>query len=175
MAGRRAPLAIVTERLAPVGSTADGQLTSELPMRQSQGDRRPSAQKETTVKSWDIPSLDLKPRLPEILSSTPEARAIALNLSAGEGLSDHEVHERAWVLVVTGEVEITSATGERVSGRSGLLVEIEAAERHEVLARSDARLLLLLTPWPGEGHPGAMTLRQKLYARRRAAKRRVAT
>jgi len=34
---------------------------------------------------------------------------------------------------------------------------------------------LLLTPWPGTGHPGAMTLRQKLYARRRAAKRRAAT
>jgi hypothetical protein len=62
-----------------------------------------------------------------------------------------------------------------VSGGSGLLVEFAAAERHEVVARSDARLLLLLTPWPGTGHPGAMTLRQKLYARRRAAKRRAAT
>ena len=27
-----------------------------------------------------------------------------------------------------------------------------------------------LTPWPGSGHPGAMTIREKLYARRRAAK-----
>jgi hypothetical protein len=124
------------------------------------------------VKSWDIPSLDLKPRLPEILSSTPEARAIALDLRAGEGLPDHEVHERMWVVVLAGNVEITSATGERVSGGGGLLVEFAATERHEVLARSDARLLLLLTPWPGAGHPGAMTLRQKLYARRRAAKKR---
>ena len=37
-------------------------------------------------------------------------------------------------------------------------------------ALSDARLLLLLTPWPGRGHPGAMTITQKLYARRHAAK-----
>jgi redox-sensitive bicupin YhaK (pirin superfamily) len=124
------------------------------------------------VKSWDIPSLDLKARLPEILSSTPEARVIALDLRAGEGLPEHEVHERAWIVVIAGEVEISSATGERVSGTSGLLVEVSAAERHEVVARSDARLLLLLTPWPGSGHPGAMTMRQKLYARRRAAKRR---
>jgi hypothetical protein len=29
-----------------------------------------------------------------------------------------------------------------------------------------------LTPWPGAGHPGAMTIRQKPYARRRAAKQR---
>jgi hypothetical protein len=26
-------------------------------------------------------------------------------------------------------------------------------ERHEVTAKSDARLLLVLSPWPGEGHP----------------------
>ncbi len=127
------------------------------------------------MKSWDIAKLDLEPRLPEILSSTPEARAIALDLRAGEGLPEHEVHERAWIVVLAGDVEITSATGERASGASGLLVEVAAAERHEVVARSDTRLLLLLTPWPGTGHPGAMTLRQKLYARRHAAKKRAAT
>jgi hypothetical protein len=40
-----------------------------------------------------------------------------------------------------------------------------------VVAVSDARLLLLLTPWPGDGHPGAMTIQEKLYSRRHAAKR----
>ena len=124
------------------------------------------------MKSWNLNSLDLKPRLPEILSSSPQARAIALDLRAGESLPEHEVHERAWVVVVDGEVEITSAGGERVGGASGLLVELAPSERHEVVARSDARLLLLLTPWPGAGHPGAMTIRQKLYARRRAAKQK---
>ena len=29
----------------------------------------------------------------------------------------------------------------------------DPTERHEVRAISDARLLLLLAPWPGEGHP----------------------
>jgi hypothetical protein len=124
------------------------------------------------VKSWNLRALDLKPRLPEILSSTSEARAIALDLQAGQGLPDHEVHERAWVLIVDGEVEVTSAGGERVSGGPGLLVELAPTERHKVVAHSDARLLLMLTPWPGAGHPGAMTIRQKLYARRRAAKQR---
>jgi hypothetical protein len=124
------------------------------------------------VKSWHLKTLDLKPRLPEILSSTSEARAVALDLRVGEGLPDHQVHERAWLVVVDGEVEVTSASGERVAGGSGLLVEFAPAERHEVVARSHARLLLLLTPWPGAGHPGAMTIRQKLYARRRAAKQR---
>ena len=97
------------------------------------------------MKNWNLRALELKPRLPEILSSTPEARAIALDLRAGESLPDHEVHERAWVVIVDGEVEVTSAGGERGSGGCGLLVEFAPAERHEVVARSNARLLLLLT------------------------------
>ena len=36
------------------------------------------------MKNWNLRALELKPRLPEILSSTPEARAIALDLRAGE-------------------------------------------------------------------------------------------
>ena len=123
------------------------------------------------MNSWDVAALDLKPRLPEILSSSEAARAIALDLAAGESLSDHEVHERAWLVVVDGEVEARTAAGERVSGGRGLLVEFAPGERHEILASSNARLLLLLTPWPGSGHPGAMTIREKLYARRHAAKR----
>ncbi len=122
------------------------------------------------MNSWDLKALDLKPRLPEILSSSDVARAIVLDLAAGESLSDHQVHERAWLVVLDGEIQVATAEGERVSGGVGLLVEFAPGERHEVIASADARLLLLLTPWPGSGHPGAMTIREKLYARRRAAK-----
>jgi quercetin dioxygenase-like cupin family protein len=123
------------------------------------------------VDSWDLKTLDLKPRLPEILSSSDAARAIALDLAAGESLSEHEVHERAWLVVIEGEIEVSTAAGGRASGGAGLLVEFAPGERHEVVATARARLLLLLTPWPGRGHPGAMTIREKLYARRHAAKR----
>lgn len=122
------------------------------------------------MNSWDLKALDLKPRLPEILSSSDVARAIVLDLAAGESLSDHQVHERAWLVVLDGEIQVATAEGERVSGGVGLLVEFAPGERHEVIASADARLLLLLTPWPGSGHPGAMTIREKLYARRGAAK-----
>ena len=124
------------------------------------------------MKSWQLKTLDLKPRLPEILSSSDAARAIVLDLAAGESLSDHEVHERAWVIVIDGAIEVTTTAGEHVEGGPGLLIEFAPAERHEVLASSNARLLLLLTPWPGSGHPGAMTIREKLYARRHAAKQK---
>jgi redox-sensitive bicupin YhaK (pirin superfamily) len=122
------------------------------------------------MKSWQALELDLKPRLPEILSSTDDARAVVLDLAAGERLQDHEVHERAWLIVLGGEIEVSTASDERASGGVGLVVEFAPRERHEVLARARTRLLLLLTPWPGHGHPGAMTITEKLYARRRAAK-----
>ena len=124
------------------------------------------------MNSWDLTALDLKPRLPEILLSTDSARAIALDLEAGEALSEHEVHERAWLVVLDGAIEVTTAAGERTRGGAGLLIEFAPGERHEVRASSDSRLLLLLTPWPGSGHPGAMTIREKLYARRHAAKQK---
>jgi hypothetical protein len=34
-------------------------------------------------------------------------------------------------------------------------VVFDPNERHAVTAKSDARLLLVLAPWPGNGHPGA--------------------
>lgn len=123
------------------------------------------------MDSWDLKTLDLKPRLPEILSSSDAARAIALDLEAGEALAEHEVHERAWLVVLDGEVEVSSSSEESVRGGTGLLVELSPGERHEVAAISRARLLLMLTPWPGSGHPGAMSIREKLYVRRHAAKR----
>ena len=73
-------------------------------------------------------------------------------------------------MVLDGEIEVATSAGDRVSGGVGLLVELAPGERHQVSASSDARLLLLLTPWPGSGHPGAMTIREKLYSRRHAAK-----
>ncbi|MGI8506564.1 MAG: cupin domain-containing protein [Solirubrobacteraceae bacterium] len=126
------------------------------------------------MKSWDIRRLDLQPHSPEILSSTDDARAISLEIPAGESLQDHQVHERAWVTVVDGEVEITTTDGEPVVGGRGLTVEFAPGERHAVLARSTARLLLLLTPWPGPGHPGTMALEDKAQARERAAEHRAA-
>ena len=124
------------------------------------------------MNSWQLREIELEPRLPEILASGEAARAIVLDLEAGENLADHEVHERAWLILVDGEIEVSTAGGEYAAGGPGLLVELSPAERNEVVAVKKSRLLLLLTPWPGPGHPGAMTMREKLYARRHAAKRR---
>lgn len=123
------------------------------------------------MKSWDLRTIEAEPHEPQILSSGGDARAIVLNLPAGEQLQEHEVHERARVIVIDGEVEVSTPDGESVSAGSGHLFEFAPAERREIAARSDALLLLLLSPWPGDGHPGAMTLEQKAEARERAAER----
>ncbi|MHB8660173.1 MAG: cupin domain-containing protein [Solirubrobacteraceae bacterium] len=127
------------------------------------------------MNHWTTRDLTLRPHAPEILASTDDARAIALLIPEGESLDDHQVHERAWVMVLEGEVEITTAAGESISGDSGLFIEFAPNERHAVHARTDARLLLLLTPWPADGHPGAMTLEQKATARHDAAEHRTTT
>lgn len=104
------------------------------------------------MQTWDTRTLDVESHQPQVLHSEEEGRTILINLPAGEELQDHQVHERAWIVVVDGEVEI-EADGKTVSGGAGLLALTAPKERHEVRARSDARLLLVLAPWPGAGHP----------------------
>jgi redox-sensitive bicupin YhaK (pirin superfamily) len=105
------------------------------------------------VDSWNLNELDVQPSKPQVLDSESEGRAIVINLPAGQQLGEHQVHERAWLLVTDGEIEVSDASGDSVSGGPGLLAIFDPKERHQVSAKSDARLLLVLSPWPGEGHP----------------------
>ena len=104
------------------------------------------------METWNVTSMDVEPRQPAVLRSDAEARVIAINLPAGEELGDHQVHERAWLVVADGEIEVQQG-GQTESGGPGFLAHFDANERHEVRATSDARLVLILAPWPGAGHP----------------------
>jgi quercetin dioxygenase-like cupin family protein len=121
------------------------------------------------MDSWDLKLLAWRPHNPDILFSTEEGRAVVLDLPAGEILQEHQVHESAWITVIDGEATITGHADQTIIARPGILVQFAPRERREVRALADSRLLLLLTPWPGPGHPGAMTLEQKSHARERAA------
>ena len=108
------------------------------------------------MEHWELTTLDVEPHKPQVLhSSRGEARSIALHLPAGDELQDHEVHERTHLVVISGEVDIAQGDGDAVSGGPGMLAVFDPGERHEVRARTDARVLLVLAPWPGPGHPGA--------------------
>jgi quercetin dioxygenase-like cupin family protein len=107
------------------------------------------------MEHWDLRTLDVQPHQPRILhSARGEARSIAIRLPAGEELREHQVHERAYLVVVDGTVEVRDEE-ETITGGAGFAAVFDPAERHTVKATSDARLLLVLAPWPGDGHPGA--------------------
>ena len=104
------------------------------------------------MDTWDITKMEVGPSQPRVLRSDVEARVVAINLPAGRKLGDHQVHERAYLVVADGEVEVQQDHRTETGG-PGFVAHFQANERHEVRATSDARLLLILAPWPGAGHP----------------------
>ena len=90
-------------------------------------------------------------RDPVVLHTDTEGRAVLMRIDAGQELGEHQVKERAWICVVDGAVRIESG-GETVEGGRGTLVTFAPNERHTVQSDDGARFLMLLAPWPGEGH-----------------------
>lgn len=105
------------------------------------------------MQTWNLTQLDAPAgtRDPAVLHSGDGARAVMIRLEPGQALGDHQVKERAWVCVVEGEVRITAGGHEEQCG-VGTLVTFDPDERHAIASDGDARILLLLAPWPGEGH-----------------------
>ncbi len=105
------------------------------------------------MQSWDLNEIETPAgsRSPVVLHSTDEARAVLIGLDAGQALGDHQVHERAWVMVLDGTVRMESG-GEEVNAGPGFLARFEPGERRSLSTEDGARLLLLLAPWPGQGH-----------------------
>ena len=90
-------------------------------------------------------------RDPVVVHSGNEARAIVIVLKPGQALGDHQVKENAWVMVVEGSARV-AAGGEAMDAAPGMLFRFDPDERHSLASDEGARLLLLLAPWPGEGH-----------------------
>jgi quercetin dioxygenase-like cupin family protein len=105
------------------------------------------------MQRWDLLELDAPDgtRDPIVLHSDDGARAVLLVLQPGQELGDHQVKENAWITVLEGEVEVSSDGAGETAG-PGTLVHFTPNERHAVRSTDGARVLLLLAPWPGEGH-----------------------
>jgi quercetin dioxygenase-like cupin family protein len=105
------------------------------------------------VQSWDVSAIEAPAgtRSPAVLETVDGARAIVLRLAPGQELGDHQVRERAWLIVVEGVARIV-AGGDVVEAGPTTLLTFEPGERHSVASPSGARILLILSPWPGEGH-----------------------
>jgi quercetin dioxygenase-like cupin family protein len=106
------------------------------------------------MQRWDLLELDAPAgtRDPIVLHSDEGARAVLIVLTPGQSLGDHQVRENAWALVLEGTVHFSSGEGPPLVAESGTLTRFEAGERHALTSPDGARVLLLLAPWPGEGH-----------------------
>ena len=106
-----------------------------------------------SMRSWQLTDVDAPggSRSPVVLHSDDEARAVLIRLDPGQELGEHQVHERAWIVVVDGSVRIEADAGSIEAG-PGYLARFGAGERHAIATDSGARILMLLAPWPGEGH-----------------------
>jgi quercetin dioxygenase-like cupin family protein len=105
------------------------------------------------VRSWKLREIETPDgsRSPVVLHSGPEGRAVLIGLAPGQKLGDHQVKEHAFIVVVEGIVRI-QAGGDAVDADAGTLVAFEPDERRVVTTENGAKILLLLAPWPGEGH-----------------------
>ena len=61
------------------------------------------------------------------------------------------MHERAWLTLFQGSVHI-EARPSVVEADPGTLLTFEPGERHSVAGEQGAQILLILAPWPGDGH-----------------------
>jgi len=105
------------------------------------------------MQVWTREELTPEPHHPVVLRSDDGAtRTIVLMLPRGELLQEHQEHEHEWLVVLEGELEVSSGDVAQTLGTGGVAF-FDAGERHEVHAASDTRLLMLLSPWPGPGHP----------------------
>lgn len=86
-----------------------------------------------------------------VLREDDGARAVLIVIGPGQALGNHQVKENAWVTVLEGRVRV-SAGGEDVEATAGSLFRFEPDERHAIASDGGARILLMLAPWPGEGH-----------------------
>ena len=105
------------------------------------------------MQSWNLRDIDAPggSRSPVVLRSDDEARAVLVALEPGQELGEHQVKEHALVTVVDGSVRVL-AGGSTVEGGIGSCFYFDADERRSISTDEGARILLVLAPWPGEGH-----------------------
>ena len=101
------------------------------------------------MESWNLNEFEVLPHQPEVLDSESEGRAILINLPKGEQLQEHQVHERAWLLVIDGNIELNTPDGKWAAGGAGLLAVFDPASATRC-RRSTTRGSCWCSP-PGRG------------------------
>jgi quercetin dioxygenase-like cupin family protein len=105
------------------------------------------------MQHWNLLAVDAArgTRDPYVVHQDEAARAVLVVLAPGQELGEHQVKENAWVSVVDGIVQVV-CDGQQLEFGQGSLMRFEPGERHAISSAEGARILMLLSPWPGEGH-----------------------
>lgn len=104
------------------------------------------------MRSWQLRDIATPEgtRSPVVLDSE-DSRAVLIAIDPGQEMGEHQVRERAWVVVVDGTVDVETADA-TMTASVGTLLEFEPTERRTIRSRDGARVLIVFTPWPGPGH-----------------------
>jgi quercetin dioxygenase-like cupin family protein len=106
------------------------------------------------VQHWKLTEIETPDgsRSPAVLHSLDgESRIVLIGLDPGQELGEHQVKESAFLLVVDGRVHV-EAGPESIDAGPGELFRFDPDERHSITSDGGARLMLVLAPWPGDGH-----------------------
>ncbi|GCE11581.1 cupin domain-containing protein [Tengunoibacter tsumagoiensis] len=93
---------------------------------------------------------DAKPH-PQILSDNGSARLLLFSFKAGQTLPAHTNPSNLLVQVIQGEITFT-ASGQPHDLKVGTILEVRGHALHEVTAKTDALVLITMTPSPSEIH-----------------------
>lgn len=89
-----------------------------------------------------------------ILSDVGAVRQVLFTFAAGQQLKEHQTSSQISVLVVRGRITFKTASAGASAGaveaRSGTLVQLEANVRHAIEARTNAVVLVTMTPSPAQ-------------------------
>lgn len=104
------------------------------------------------MRLWNLNEIETPNgvRSPVVLDSE-DSRAVLINLDPGQEMGEHQVRERAWVVILDGTAEVVSGD-ETIAASESTLIEFDPTERHTVRSAEGCRLLIFLAPWPGPGH-----------------------
>jgi quercetin dioxygenase-like cupin family protein len=104
------------------------------------------------MERWHLPSIEASGmREPRVLFSQPEFRGVLIDLNRGDELGEHRMYEHCVLQVISGRLEVSREDG-KIECETGTLLTFVPKEARSVRALEPSRILLVLAPWPGEGH-----------------------
>ncbi len=83
----------------------------------------------------------------QVLSDIGTARIVLFAFKAGQQLQEHSTSSQILVQALRGRITFTAA-GSSVEAQAGMVLQLEANAPHNVVAKTDAVMLVTMTPSP---------------------------